>query len=396
VHDLAIKDGDLIAATHGRGFWILDDLSAIRQVSPAITKSAAHLFKPRPVYRANFFGGGGNGASGDHPSGANPPQGAVVYYWLNAPRQIVKLDFLDSKGAVIRSFTSLQDSAVAADSVRGDSIRTARNDSIRRAGGTPDTTARLEARGEESGNDDRPQRRPPAPRVANKAGLNQFSWNLRYPDATSFENMIFWAGGVTGPAAIPGAYSVRMTVNGQTFTEPLTVLKDPRVTATQANLQEQFNFLVKIRDRTSDANNAVRTIRNVKAQLADRAKAMPADKTAAFRASADALAARLSTIEAQIYQVKNQSGQDPLNYPIRLNNKIAALAGVVGGSDSKPTAQSYAVYNSLSAQLEVQLNALKAALSDLTAINSTLTGAGLKPVVPGTAEIGTRTGGPAR
>jgi hypothetical protein len=237
------------------------------------------------------------------------------------------------------------------------------------------------------GNDDRPQRRPPAPRVANKAGLNQFSWNLRYPDATSFENMIFWAGGVTGPVAVPGAYSIRMTVNGQTFTQPLTVLKDPRVTATQADLQEQFNFLIRIRDRTSDANNAVRTIRNVKAQLADRAKLMPVDRAAAFRSTADAFAARLSTIEAEIYQVKNQSGQDPLNYPIRLNNKIAALAGVVGGSASKPTAQSYAVYNGLSAQLDVQLNALKAALTDLGSINSTITAAGLKPVVPSTAEI---------
>ncbi len=387
VHDLAIKEGDLIAATHGRGFWILDDLSALRQITPAIAKSPAHLFKPRPVYRAAFFGGGGNGATGNHPTGANPPAGGVVYYWLGSPRQTVTMDFLDSKGSVIRSFTSLQDSAVAADSVRGDSIRTARNDSIRQAGGKPDSTVRSETRSEESGaGDDRPQRRPPPPRVPNKAGLNQFSWNFRYPDAASFENMIFWAAGVNGPAAIPGAYSVRMTVNGQTFTQPLMLKKDPRTTATQADLQDQFNFLIKIRDRTSDANNAVRTIRNVKAQLADRAKLMPADRSAAFKTVATALADRLSAIEADIYQVKNQSGQDPLNYPIRLNNKIAALAGVVGSTDAKPTAQSYAVYNDLSAQLEVQLSALRTALKDLTAVNATLQGAGLKPIVPSTAE----------
>lgn len=398
VHDLAIKDGDLIAATHGRGFWILDDLSALRQISPDIAKSSAHLFKPRPVYRANFFGGGGNGAAGDHPTGANPPSGAVIYYWLGAPRQTVKLDFLDSKGALIRSFTSLQDSSVAADSIRSDSVRTARNDSIRRAGGTPsDTVVRTEARSEENMGDDRPQRRPPPARVPNKAGLNQFSWNLRYPDAVAFENMIFWAGGVTGPVGVPGAYSVRMTVNGQTFTEPLTVLRDPRVTATQADLQEQFNFLIKIRDRTSDANNAVRTIRNVKAQLADRARAMPADRAAAFRTAADALASRLSAIEAEIYQVKNQSGQDPLNYPIKLNNKIAALAGVVGGTDSKPTAQSYAVFSQLSGQLETQLAAMHTALGgDLTSINAMLTAAGLKPVVPSTAELPARRTQPAR
>jgi hypothetical protein len=255
---------------------------------------------------------------------------------------------------------------------------------------------RTEARSEENPGDDRPQRRPPPARVPNKAGLNQFSWNLRHPDAVSFENMIFWAGGVTGPAAVPGAYSVRMTVNGQTFTQPLTLLKDPRVSATQADLQEQFNFLIRIRDRTSDANNAVRTIRNVKAQLADRAKAMPADRAAAFRTAADALASRLSAIEAEIYQVKNQSGQDPLNYPIRLNNKIAALAGVVGGTDAKPTAQSYAVFAQLSSQLDTQLAAMHAALGDLSSVNTMLTAAGLKPVVPSTAEVPVRRTPPAR
>ncbi|MDQ6719094.1 MAG: glycosyl hydrolase, partial [Gemmatimonadota bacterium] len=388
VHDLALKEGDLVAATHGRGFWILDDLSALRQLSPATTRLAAHLFKPRRVYRAGFNGGGGNGSAGGHPDGANPPSGGVVYYWLGSPKQVVTLDFLDAKGAVIRSFTSVQDSAAAADSVRGDSVRRARNDSITRAGGKVDTTAKAEARGEDTGaGDDRPQRRPAAPRVPNKAGINQFSWNLRYPDAMDFDNRIFWAGGINGPVAVPGTYAVRMTVNGQSQTQPLVVLKDPRVTTSQADLQAQFDFLIRIRDKTSEANNAVRTIRNVKTQLAERAKAMPADRAAAFKTKSDALASRLSVIEAEIYQVKNQSGQDPLNFPIRLNNKIAALSGVVGGGDFKPTAQSYAVFNDLSAQLAVQLSRMKGALGDLTALNADLEGAGLKPVVPSTAEL---------
>ena len=391
VHDLAVKEGDLVAATHGRGFWILDDLSALRQLSPATTRLAVHLFKPRPVYRASFTGGGGNGAAGGHPTGANPPSGGVVYYWLASPKQVVTLDILDSRGAIIRSFTSNQDSIVAADSARGDSVRRVRNDSIVRAGGKPDTTVRSEARGEESGGgDDRPPRRPPPPRAPNKAGINMFSWNLRYPDAVDFEKRIFWAGGLNGPVAIPGSYAVRLTVNGQSQTQPLTIVKDPRVTATQADLREQFNFLIKIRDKTSEANNAVRLIRNVKAQLAARTKAMPAGRAAAFKTQSDALAARLSAIEAEIYQVKNQSGQDPLNYPIRLNNKIAALAGVVASGDFKPTSQSYAVFNELSAQLDVQLAAMKAALKELDAVNSSLRSAGLQPIVPGTAEIGAR------
>ncbi len=388
VHDLAVKEGDLVAATHGRGFWILDDLSALRQLSPATTRLAAHLFKPRPVYRAGFNGGGGNGAAGGHPVAANPPSGGVVYYWLGSPKQVVTLDFLDSKGALIRSFTSIQDSAAAADSVRGDSVRRVRDDSITRAGGKVDTTSKAEARGEDTGaGDDRPQRRTAAPRAPDKEGINQFAWNLRYPDAADFENRIFWAGGITGPVAVPGTYAVRLTVNGQSETQPLIVLKDPRVTTSQADLQAQFDFLMKIRDKTSEANNAVRTIRNVKAQIAERAKLVPADKAAAFKAKSDALVSRLSVIEAEIYQVKNQSGQDPLNYPIRLNNKIAALAGVAGGGDFKPTAQSYAVFNDLSAQLDVQLLRMKAALADLDVLNADLQSAGLKPVVPSTAEI---------
>ena len=393
VHDLAIKEGDLVAATHGRSFWILDDLSALRQMQPGITRSPAYLFKPRKVYRAGFGGGGGTGAAGGHPSGANPPSGGVVYYWLAQPRQVVTMDFLDSQGKVIRSFTSQQDPAVVADSVRGDSVRTARNDSLRRAGAAPDTTIRSEARGEETPGDEPPPRRPPPPRVANKAGLNMFSWNLRYPDASTFENMIFWAGGIAGPAVLPGTYAVRMTVNGQSYRQPLTVVKDPRVTASDADLREQFNLLVRIHDKTNQANDAVKTIRNLKAQLADRGAKMPAEKRAAFASAAESLTARLSAVESEIYQVKNQSSQDPLNYPIKLNNKIAALSGVVGGTDAKPTSQSYIVFSDLSAQLDRQLSAMRAALVALPAINASLTAAGLPPIVPSTEEIKV---GPAR
>ena len=390
IHDLAVKEGDLIAATHGRSFWILDDLSALRQLSPEITRTAAHLFKPRKVYRAGFGGGGGTGAAGGHPTGANPPSGGVIYYWLAQPRQLVTMDFLDRQGKVIRSFTSQQDPTVAADSIRGDSIRTARNDSLRRAGATPDTTVRSEARGEETPpGDDGPVRRPPPPRVANKAGLNMFAWNLRYPDASVFENMILWAGGTSGPVALPGTYSARLNVNGRSYTQPLAIVKDPRSTASDADLREQFDFLMRIRDKTSQANDAVKTIRNIKAQLADREKRMPADKRAAFSSAANDMTTRLSAVEGEIYQVKNQSGQDPLNYPIRLNNKIAALSGVVGGTAARPTSQSYTVFNDLSAQLDRQLQAMRGALLGLPSINATLKAAGLPPVVPSTDEIKT-------
>jgi hypothetical protein len=311
-----------------------------------------------------------------------------VYYWLAQPRQLVTLDFLDAQGKIIRSFTSQQDPTVAADSVRADSVRTARNDSLRRAGVTPDTTMKSEARGEETPEgDDGPPRRPPPPRVPNKLGLNMFAWNLRYPDASTFEKMILWAGGIAGPIALPGTYSVRLNVNGQHYQQQFSVVQDPRSSATAADLREQFDFLMKIRDRTSQANDAVKTIRNVKAQLADRSKRITGERTAAFSSAATDLSNRLSAIEAEIYQVKNQSGQDPLNYPIRLNNKIAALSGVVGGTDARPTSQSYVVFDELSAQLDRQLQAMRGALLVLPSLNAALKAAGLPAIVPSTEEI---------
>jgi hypothetical protein len=152
---------------------------------------------------------------------------------------------------------------------------------------------------------------------------------------------------------------------------------------------------MRIRDETSQANDAVKTIRNVKSQLADRSKRMPTDKRSGFSQEASGLSNRLSAIEGEIYQVRNQSSQDPLNYPIKLNNKIAALSGVVGGTDAKPTSQSYTVFNDLSAQLDRQLSLMRDVLSGLPAINATLTAAGLPAIVPSTEEIKTSPTRPA-
>jgi hypothetical protein len=383
VHDLAIKEGDLIAATHGRSFWILDDLSALRQLTPTVTASTSHLFKPRDVYRAGFGGGGGNGSTGDHPTGQNPPSGAIVYYWLKKPNQLVTMDFLDAGGKVIRSFTSAQDPLVARDSLR----QAARADSLKKAGVKADSSQRSEARGEET-QQEGPRRAPPPPRVANKAGLNTFSWNLRYPEASSFEGMILWAGGTQGPVAVPGTYTVRMKAEGETATQTFRILKDPRSKATQADLEDQFAFLVKVRDETSKANDAVKLVRNVRSQINDRESKLPADKRSAFESAARSLDATLTAAENEIYQTKNRSGQDPLNYPIKLNNKIAALAGVASSADARPTSQTLEVYRVLSAQLDDQVAKIHSALrASLPGLNQQLTAAGLQPIVESTEEI---------
>ena len=199
--------------------------------------------------------------------------------------------------------------------------------------------------------------------------------------------MILWAGSTVGPVAPPGAYSVRLTVGEKSETAPLTLLKDPRSTATPADLDEQFALALQIRDKTTEANDAVRTIRNVKGQLASR------QKDAGTRGSdLDRLAkpflVELSSVESEIYQVKNESSQDPLNYPIRLNNKIAALAGVVGGSEAKPTRQSVEVFRVLADSLAIETGRLKRLLDNsLPPINREIEKLGLKAIVPSAEEL---------
>ena len=334
VHDLALKEGDLVAATHGRSFWILDDLSALRQLTPAVIQKDAHLFTPRTTYRVQW--GSTQGGTGAEPTGANPPSGAIVYYWLKQPARKVTIEFRDSTGRTVRSFAS--DTAPA---------------SAGRAGGA----APEEGGGRRGGG--------PPPRVSNRAGMNTFSWNLREEDATRFDGMIFWGAGTTGPLIVPGTYAVRLVIDGQPAQEAkFVVRKDPRSSATPADLIAQYKLAMQIRDRTTDANDAVRTVRYVRSQLGEHAKELGADSTE-LRSISKKLEDRIAEVEAKVYQVQNQSGQDPLNYPIRVNNQIAALAGVVGSADARPTRQTYVVFDSLTKELEVYLVELRQAWKEL-------------------------------
>jgi hypothetical protein len=410
VHDLALKEGDLVAATHGRSFWILDDLSALRQTTDATLASNAHLFRPRAAYRVSWgpgFGGGRGaqqqpsatappGTAPQRPTGVNPPSGAVVQYWLKSANEDVALEFLDGQGKLVRRFTSRLDSAAAADSVRRDQRRRSREDSLRAAGLSQDSIQKLtrvapDAPGGITPADDEEggPRTPPTPRAPNKAGMNSFVWNMRYPDASTFQGLIMWAASTVGPVAPPGSYQVRLVVNGQPVgTESFRLIKDPRApNVTQADLAEQFNFLIRVRDRVSEANDAVKTIRYVRRELADRQRRLSGDNATAVSTLAAPMLAELSSVEDSIYQTRNRSGQDPLNYPIRLNNKIAALMGVVGGATARPTAQSYEVFNRLSSQLDRELGRMRAAMAVLPRINERLRAAGLAEIVPRAVDL---------
>ncbi|CAN5310623.1 hypothetical protein BH09GEM1_BH09GEM1_18660 [soil metagenome] len=406
VHDLAIKEGDLIAATHGRSFWVIDDISALRQMTPTLTAEDAHLFKPRDAYRVSFGGGRGGGGGGGaapgaaagppvHPIAASPAGGPVVSYWLKRPSREVVLEFMDASGKLIRSFTSRQDSTTAADSVTRAARARVRIDSLVKNGIAADSAERLVRRtavmpdAAAAFDEDGPIRTPPPPRAPNKAGINSFNWNMRYPDASTFEGLIMWAGGTQGPTAPPGTYQVRMIVDGKPVgTEAFALKKDPRTRATAADLAAQFAFLINVRDRTTAANDAVKTVRWVKSQLDDREKRLTGQARSDFQAQAAPLRAELSVVEDSVYQTKNRSGQDPLNYPIRLNNKIAALAGVAGSAEAAPTKQTTDVYTGLSKQLNVELTKMKKTLDTrLPSINVLLRKAALPEIVARPADV---------
>ena len=362
VHDLTFKQGDVILATHGRSFYIMDDITTLEQMSDAIVASNAHLFKPRDQYRiaggGGFGGGGGRGGGApaqvtpenapNRPTGQSPTSGAVVQYWLKTGGELVTLDFLDGTGKVVRTYSSKQDSAAAPAQPAGDDFFAP----------------------------------PPPPRVANKRGVNTFLWNVRYPDAESFPGMILWAANVTGPLVPPGTYKVRMNVAGTPVaTETFKILPDPRIKATLADWQEQARVALQIRDRFSEANDAVKDIRRVKTEISDRQGRIPAAQQAEFTALAATFTTALSEVEDSLYQTKNRSGQDPLNYPIRLNNRIGALMGVVSSSDGRPTQQTYEVYKVVAGELTKDLTKLRQVMTaNLGKINAMLRAAGLKEI----------------
>lgn len=301
VSDLVIEGDDLVIATHGRAFYILDDITPLRQLSTSVLTTSAHLFTPHPVVRSVNRAG--------------------IDYWLVKDADKVTIDILDAKGAVIRSFVG---------SPEADKKRTADRD----GGGA-----------EEGGGGRGGAVRPPA----RKAGGNRFAWDLRYPGAKSFEGLIFWgAQAEAGPTAAPGQYQVRLTANGVTETRPLIVSRDPRLTSvTDADLIEQFKLAMQVRDKTSEANEMVIRIREIKKNIADRVKKDPK-----LDAAGERLSSKLSAVEEDLYQVRNRSNQDPLNFPIKLNNQIAALMRVVETGDYKPTDQSYEVFKELNERLE--------------------------------------------
>ncbi|HKY05830.1 MAG TPA: glycosyl hydrolase, partial [Blastocatellia bacterium] len=331
ITDLVVhkRDKDLVAATQGRSFYVLDDTTVLHQMMDA-SKADVYLFKPEDAYRTQGFGGP---LPPEATVGQNPPNGVVIYYYLKEkPKGEVSIELLDSSGKSVRKYT-----------------------------GRADAPAPAQGQGFGGGQ----------PRVSVEAGLNRFVLDPRHADAVGFPGLIMWAGTLQGPRIVPGQYQVRLTVDGKTQTQTFEYKKDPRLDTTPADFAKQLELLIQIRDKVTKTHEAILEIRDVRKQveeITNRVKDDPKGK--AIADAAKSLNAKMTAVEEALYQTKNQSNQDPLNYPIRLNNKMAALTGVVSSADAAPTEQAYAVYQDIAGKIDAELSKLDQIMkTDLPAFN---------------------------
>ena len=335
VSDLVVEDRDLVIGTHGRGFYILDDIAPLRQLTPAAVAADVHLFQPSDAV-LDITG---------------PVR---VSYRLAEPARQIRAEVLDAQGNVIQAFEARPERRGGEGEGRGGG---GGGGGFGGGGGNPGAV------------------------LDREAGLHTFTWNLRYPGFTVFPGMIMWAArGGFGPEAPPGEYTVRLTADGETVQRSFRITTNPLLPhVTVADLQEKFRLSKEIVDRVTEANNSVRLIRGIEGQVEDRLEGRATD--AELNAAARSLREKLDSVEVEIYQVRNQSNQDPLNFPIKLNNRIAALLGVVQNAEGRPTEQSYTVYELLDGLLEVELRTLQVILdNDLEAFNELLRARGLAPV----------------
>ncbi len=361
VNDLVIKNNDLIVATHGRSFWVLDDITPLEQYSEAVTQEATHLFTPAAANHTVF----GSSFSGGSTSGKNPPAGAVIDYWLKTSLKKPDADKkeTDQKNSDSKEPTQnpeAKEAAAKADSKASDSEAPKITLDILDASGK---VIRHFPKKEEDGEQDEgfgaPERKAGA--LPADAGLNRFVWDLDYEGASKVPHAPLWGGSTSGPRALPGKYEVKLTVLGKSYTAPLEIKPDPRLAVTQADLEKQFALLIKIRDKVTETDDAINQIRDLREQMGfinKRLKNDPREKPIAD--AGKSLDRKITEVEEALIQTKAKSGQDVLNFPIRLNNQLVALGGVVASADAAPTQQCYEVFEMLSKAIDEQLTKWKA------------------------------------
>ncbi|EAR00564.1 WD40/YVTN/BNR-like repeat-containing protein [Maribacter sp. HTCC2170] len=312
IRDLHVRDNDLIAATHGRSFWMIDDLTPLHQLSPEMANNEFYLFKPDKAYRMQQSGGWNK--PNTKLVGENHPDGAIINYYLKTYKETdsVKIEILETDGTLIQRFSNK-----------------AKKNKL-------DPTA--------------------SKSLKIKSGGNRLIWNMRYPGYSSFKGMVFYSSPNVGPKAVPGNYKVKLTFNGKSSEQEFTIVKDPRLSNSNDDYNQQFGFLIKVRDQVSRANMAISDLRKVKTDLDYLEKKTKENEK--IQKLITEFRTKLDVIENNIHMTKNQSRQDPLNYGIRINNRLAFLMADSQRGDYPPTDQSKEFFTQITQELNTEINAL--------------------------------------
>jgi photosystem II stability/assembly factor-like uncharacterized protein len=309
ITDLAIKDNDLIVATQGRSLWIIDDLTLLHQLYNVKNTDKPMLFQPEEVYRMD-----GGSREPSKTEGTNHPNGVTTYFYLpefNAKKDSISLTYFDVKKDTIKSFSNHPKSHQ--NEKEKDSLKL-------------------------------------------KKGGNEFVWDMTYKGAERLDGMILWWASTDGPKQIPGKYIVKLNVNGTDYEQQYTVVPDPRAEASVADLQAQFDFIIDVNKTVDKAHKSIKKIRNINDQLKAFTTQYKDDKSLKeLREKAKKLSDSLESVEKALYQTQNKSGQDPLNFPIKLTNKLAHLNSLVSMGNFGPTDQDVAVKKELTEKINTQL-----------------------------------------
>ncbi|MCX2743920.1 glycosyl hydrolase [Mangrovivirga sp. M17] len=331
ITDLTLKDNNLIVATQGRSFWIIDDLTPIHQYKTGMENKSIHIFQPKKAYRLY----GGQAEDTPEGEGVNHPGGVMFYYYLNEKpdsTNAVTLTILENDGDTIKTFSSVSE----------------------------DKKLLIES----------------------KKGSNLFVWDMKYPDAAKFDNLILWGNGLDGARAVPGTYKAVLTFGSEFSKTNFEIVKDPRSDSNQEELQAQFDFVRDCQEKLTEVHNSIKTIRKLKANIKSVFSQLDKEENREVFEKGNEVLENLNRIENQLYQTKNQSPQDPLNFPIKLNNKLANLAQQASIGNYKPTNQMYDYKNEVVTLIDEQLTYLDSILkNEIPELNNLIENSSYKPLM---------------
>jgi len=318
ITDMTIKENDLIVATQGRSFWVLDDLTPVQQKDNSILDKNLFAFGVNDAYRFDGFQ-----IPNPKNAGMNPPNGSVINYYVKSVSDSAKvsIDILDKNKKLIKTFSTKAKEA--------------------------------------------------ADKLDVNSGMNRFVWNMNYPPAERVEGLIIWHGTVPGPKAAPGQYFYKIKADKDSVEGSFNIKANPVYNVSQQDYEEQFNFLIAIRDKFNDIQKAGKNIRDIRKQINDFMDKQGKDVPKDIKQQADTINKQMTAIEEALHQTKAKSGQDVLNYPIRLDDKISGLYDFAVSGNAAPAKQVKEAFAELGGQADVQLNKLKKIMDeDLVKLNS--------------------------